>query len=252
MGIILRSNVDASAYASKAITAVTRSLAGMWFFDTSLDKAANDFGLASNVNSKAVGAPTVKSDCTAFSALTNYMQTDFAAEPDSFTFAMVIRSLYTNAEMQADVTKRCSGFSNFSAASSGGIVLGYAHPSDGRLSFGRATTFAGATALQRTGLLSSIDPRVWQLVYGTFNAATGFLSVTAATYGSVSTCAGPGHVPHKSATTMRIGGAYGTNQAGPVEMSQLRFYTDVLNTEEIGAVLTEMRRYELTHNNRTV
>ncbi len=253
MGIILRSNVDASAYASKAITSVSRGLLGMFFTDTSIDKAKNDFGIASNATANVVGTPVASLDNTQFLVGQNYIQTDIH-EPQDMTFAIVLRSLYPAADAMADVNKQPFAAGNYATSGLSGIALGYSHPANGRLAFGRVLEKDGQPLMHNTTLASSIDSTQWQLVWGTFNLATGIWFVRAETANVNGNPQGePGWVPRNNPRPISIGYAGGASQNGPVQVSQLRLYGVALDREtEIAAIVAEMRRYELTHNGRVV
>ena len=254
MGITLRSNVDASAYASKALTAVSRGLSGIFFFDTSIEKAKNDFGISSNAMASVVGAPNVMPDRTQFLVGQNYIQTDIA-ETNDVTFAIVLRSLYSNADMIADAGKRPFSCGNYGpiAGSYEGLAIGFASPGTGRMSFGRVLNDGTTSALQAVTLGASLDPMQWRLVTGTFNSSTGVISVRNETNGEIGTRGGAGYTSVKSSRPISIGYAVASSShAGPVQVSQLRLYSTVLTTEELATVAAEMRKYEAGHNGRVV
>lgn len=253
MGVTLRSNVDASAYAEKAITAVSRGLLGMYFFDTSLSKVGNDFGITSNAKGSIVGNPVVSADKTRFQASANYLQTDIP-EPTDFTFAMVMRTLYNNADASADAAKRALGVSSYdvTGGASSGMMLGYA---SNRLTFGRRAFSGAGDSLIYVEMPATVDPMAWALYWGTFNSATGILKVVADTANWSGTTGGPTYTAKKSPRKISVGAnaLNASTQLGPVEISQLRLHGVTLDeASEISPMLAEMRRYELTHNNRTV
>lgn len=253
MGVTLRSDVDASAYAQKAVTAVSRGLLGMWFFDSSLAKIKNDFGISSNASASVVGNPSVMPGGTQFHVAANYLRTD-VREPDDLTFCIVLRALYSNAEMSVDPNKRIFACGNY-GASMAGLAIGYGSPTTGRISFGRVLTDGSAPGMQSVPLGPNDDPMAWRLVTGTFSTTTGVLTVRDETAGVVGTRGGPGFMPAKDAgRAISIGNESGSSaQKGPVQISQLRLYSTALNrVDEIPAIVAEMRRYELTHNGRAV
>lgn len=253
MVMTLQSNVDASAGAAKNLTEVADGLLGMWFFDTSIEKSTNDFGIPSNAKAGVVGSPNVLPDRMRFTANTNYLQTN-VAEPDDLSFAIVLRTLYSNADMAADPNKAAFAVSNYIKSVSG-IALGYSDPTTGRLRFGRMARNESGTSLLGVGLHpTAVDPTTWNLVWGTYSVATGIFHVECATTGHTGSANGAGRTPAKSvARGISIGSNSGGEfQNGPVEISQLRLYGVELSAAQVPLMLAEMRKYELTHNNGRV
>jgi hypothetical protein len=255
MGIIVRANVDASSYATKAITAVTRGLMGMWYFDTSIAKATNDFSTQSNALTTQLGAVTVQPDRCGFVARTNYFMTDIA-EPDAFTFAMVLRCVNGPADAVTSANKRGFALGNYDTPAAGavGIALGF-QGTAGSLSFGRSLLNAsGQPTFISAGFGTTYYDTNWALFYGTFDPATYASSITNATSGATATSSGAGVTGlNKGPGKILIGSAYtATSQLGGMELSQLRLFNTVLTNVEMAQIVAEMRRYELSHNARTV
>jgi hypothetical protein len=253
MGIIVRANVDASSYATKAVSAVTRGLMGMWYFDTSIAKATNDFSTESEALTTELGAVDVQADHCGFVATTNYFQTDIE-EPDAYSFAMVVRPKNGTADAATAANKRGIALGNYDVPASGlvGIALGF-QGTNGPLSFGRSVLNAsGPSKIDSVSFPS--DAVNWALFYGTFDPATYVSSVTNTTSGTTAATSGTGITGlSKGPGKILIGSAYtASSQTGGMELSQLRLFNTVLTNVELTQIVAEMRRYELSHNGRTV
>ena len=253
MGITVISNVDASGHSSKAVSAVTRGLQGMWYFDTNVNKATNDFSLVSDAKSIVVGAPSFATSHSQFKSGANYLQTDIA-EPDQFSFAVVMRCIYTAAEAGADIAKRGMAFGNFAVG--GGIALGYNAATSGALYFGRTLmTESGSPVINSIRFIELADGDIaqWALITGSFGvgSTTRVRHRTKGLTATSPTVANTGAA--KGASALRIGSSVATTgQAGPVQISQLRFANVEWSEEEFLQVIAEMRLYEQTQYGRTV
>ena len=253
MGITVISNVDASAHSSKAVSAVTRGLQGMWYFDTNVNKAANDFSLVSDAKSIVVGAPSFTTSYSQFKSGANYLQTDIA-EPDQFSFAVVMRCIYGAAEAGADIAKRGIVFGNFAVGA--GIALGYNAATTGSLYFGRTLmSDSGSPVINSIRFVELADGDIasWALITGSFGAS-GTTKVRHRTKGLTATSPTVANTgPAKGISALRIGSSVATTgQAGPVQISQLRFASVEWTEEEFLQVIAEMRLYEQTQNGRAV
>lgn len=247
MGIILRADVDASGFASKAVTAVTRGLKAMYFFDTSIKKALNDFSTVSNTVSSQFGAVSVTPDHVGFTAQSNYFVTDLQ-EPDDFSFAMVVK--FDNAGANSPPSVRGMAFGNHNAALKG-TSLAYQVPTG--IAFKRGILDSSGTTVSQISIMEVADQTVWRLIRGTYSASTGAFALRSETdditvNGTDARFSGLS----KGAGSLLIGSVYNVNTAGPSNLSQLRFYDQMLTEDEMSIVVQEMRRYESSHNGRTV
>ena len=254
MGIIIRSSATA-VNPKKIVSAVNNGLLGAWFFDTDSGKLVRNFAISANSDGVAVGVPVVSSTSTQFVAGTSFVQTAIT-EPDDFTIFIVLRSLYSNAVMQADGTKRAHAGGNY-AGFNKGITIGFGSPSDGRLSFGRGLEDITTSAKSYASIKypSGVDPTLWQLVCMRCSmASSGFIKLNLATSNSYGESLFSNKKPYKGPNNVAVGSAYRveSSTSGPVAVSQTRIYDRCLSDDEMNLIFVEMRRYELTHNSRVV
>lgn len=247
MGIILRSNIDASGKATKAATSVTSGLKLMGFFDSTIDKATRDFSTQSNALLTELGDVVVTPDHSQFHVENGYLDTDIP-EPTDMTVFMVMKFDFTGSASAGD---RGTCFSTFkgTSAGQGGYHMGY--QIDGDIGFGVALDDAGSISMNAVRAPFS-DHTVWRLVAATYDDATKTVRVQSPADSFDESSTGTGNIAH-TAETFRVGSQPADfSQLGPSNISQLRYYDRVLTDAEINEVFEEMRTYESGHNGRTV
>jgi hypothetical protein len=247
MGIRIRTNVDASAYATKFSTAVTRGLKIIALLDTSSSKLETNFSTTSNDRPTIVGSPIISNDGARFTALSSFLETEIE-EPDDFSFAAISRTIYSHQDVTASGNAdHCATiFGNYEDNLSG-IYIGNILYTNGIQIYGISTTVSN----QYVAFDSSTPTNTWRLVRGSYKNSTNFFTVTDETLNKNTSKTFSGNIK-KSTKKIRIGSQFGAAWKGPIEISQIRFADVVWTDDEFASVVSEMRRYELLHNNRTV
>jgi hypothetical protein len=253
MGIIIRTNVDASNYANKMISAVTRGLQLIVITNTSKERLTTDFSVVSNTSLGIVGTPIITNTDTQFMSLHNYITTNIIDNTIEFSAALVARTEFGYLDAQIDNAHRALMFGNY--INQEGIVLGY-QASSGTLSFARRVILADSTSYMLSASMpNSINITsfaLYNIKYTSLNKL--YANNITENYYYTSTQTNVLH-PTFGTNVHHIGnsGASGYKaQEGSCYISQLRYANVAWTDDEFAIVNEEMRRYELLHNNRVV
>ncbi|WP_343595503.1 hypothetical protein [Pseudomonas sp.] len=233
MGVqVVAKGVDAEQYAVEYAPPVRRGLEGIFFTNTSLEKAARNYAAGKSAGS-IVGAPVVNDAYITCKGMTNFIQTNIL-ETESLTMLVIAKSSALGGSPD-EIPLVCGSYG--SGALSGACMY---MPVPDRLS---GTGGFGNDDASNANVTASISPTPTSK-WGLYSVQVSPAGVTTKGHTSGLTNTFTQTVPRRLAgRTMRIGSGYSNSQKGTVDIAMFQHYSVLLTADELAKTVADIRAY---------
>ena len=238
MGVrVIAKGVNAEDFATEYAAPVRRGLEGIFFLNTSLNKAARNFA-ASKPQGAVVGSPVPSLLALAVKSRVNYIQTQIS-EVAEMTFFMVCRTA-ADGSVAADRPMFFSNYQGVNADGGASFGLAFYLTSPTRLSGGASYgADAASNELKLAGITKASVANSW----GLFSLSVGLTGVTLRDHTVGNSATISASTPRRTATAkIRIGSGVSAFD-GSSEIAVFQAHSVALNDSEIATTVADLRAY---------